>query len=493
VPIVELSRVSKHFGWTRALDDVTLALEPGEVHVVAGENGAGKSTLIRILAGVHGDFEGTMRIAGQEARFVSPADARRAGIACIHQELSLVGPMSVADNLALGQGSFFGWWRSDAKRTRELLAAVDLDVDASVPIETLSLSQRQRIEIARALALDARVLVMDEPTSALSEPEADKLFEQVKALRARGNAIVFITHRIEEIYRIADRISVLRDGRLIVSKPAAELGSDALLSAIVGRSLNDRHADAAREAGEVVLEARSVAYQLAGRPILDGVSLTLHRGEVLGIAGLQGSGAGALPYALFGALPGARVDLSVRGAPFRPTPSACVRAGIVLSSGDRGKSLVFDLSVADNAALSALPRWSTAGWMQEQKLRAAASSQLARLATRFPSLDAPVRRLSGGNQQKVALARALLTEPRVLLLDEPTRGIDIGAKHDVYALIRELAEHGVAILLVSSETEELIALCDRIMVLARGRVVRSVERAEFSREAIVSAAVGARV
>jgi ribose transport system ATP-binding protein len=495
-PIVTVERVSKRFGQTEALADVNLQLRAGQVHVLAGENGAGKSTLIRILSGVYGDYQGRVLLDGQLVRFGGPQAAARAGIATIHQELALVGPMSVTDNLLLGEpGGMFDLLRVGSRRARaeRMLALLELDVDPDASVEALSLSVRQSLEIARALAQNARVFVMDEPSSALSEPEAERLFEQVLALRADGKAVVYITHRMEEIERLADHISVLRDGRVVASEPARLLGRDDLIEAMIGRRATRRAPPVERVERETrrLLEVKrlTVAGHSGQRRRLHDVSLSLERGEILGVAGQQGSGVATLVRALFGAV-AHRGEMILDGAPFAPDPQRAVASGVVLLSGDRKLSLVQSLAVVDNVALSSLPRFSPLGWVRDTPVRAAVEALREKFGIDCPSLDAPSWQLSGGNQQKVALARCLLTEPKLLLVHEPTRGIDVGAKRDVYALLRELAADGVGIVLASSEADELIELCDRILVLARGSVTRRLTRREFSRSAILTAAMG---
>jgi len=497
---VSLCEVTKSFGTARALDRVTLELQSGEVHVLAGENGAGKSTLIRILSGAYSDYQGEMRVAGRAVRFAGPQEAQAAGIATIHQELSLVGAKSVADNLLLGEiGSMWGLLdqRRRHRRARKVLAEMDLDIDPAQKLESLPLATRQLVEIARALAQRARVIIMDEPTSALSEVEAQRLFGRIGALRESGRTVLYISHRMEEIYQLADRISVLRDGLLVASAAASELPRQQLVEKIIGRSDFDGGAEAGRleqvdDRQGAALEVRDLAVAaIEGVALLKGVSLSLAPGEVLGVAGLQGSGVGVLPYAIFGAIDGTTGTVALHGEELVDRdPGSCVDRKMLLLSRDRGLSLVQASSVAHNAALSSLPRFSRGGWVRRRAERRAVEVMAKRLTVDCPSLDAPVWQLSGGNQQKVALARCLLTEPSVLLLEEPTRGIDIGARAEVYALIRRLAERGVGILMVASETDELMRLSHRIMVLAQGRLAAMLPREEFSRARILAAAMG---
>jgi ribose transport system ATP-binding protein len=499
LPVVRLDRVSKLFGPTHALREVSFQLHPGEVHVLAGENGAGKTTLIRILSGVYRDYSGTARIDGRPVRLRNPADAARAGIATIHQELSLVGTLSVADNLALpAPGSAFApiSHRRRRESAHRALALVDLDVDEDRRVEELPLAQRQLIEIARALAQRARVLILDEPTSALSEPEAELLFERILRLRSQGTGIIYISHRLEEMYRVGDRITVLRDGAVVASQPAAQLDQQQLVHAMVGRELVAPASPKRDARHEALIEVRGLSWadRDGRRPALKEVSCSLGQGEILGLFGLQGSGTSEVLQVLFGALgPVASTPVRLAGREHRiRSPRDSVARGVVLLSNDRRLSVLQQLSVLHNASLSSLQRFSPGGWVRRAREAEAVAHITAELKLSAPSLAAEAGQLSGGNQQKVALARCLLARPRVLLLDEPTRGIDIGAKTDVYALVRKLAGRGVGILLVASELEELIALCDSILVMVEGRVVDELARADFSRRRILQVAMGRR-
>jgi len=498
-PLVELCQGSKSFGATRALRDVSFAVLAGEVHVLAGENGAGKSTLIRIVSGAHTDFEGALKVDGRATRFRGPEDAARAGIATIHQELCLVGPMSVADNLLSGidRGSTFGLldhrWRQ--REARRILAAADLPLDPTLPVEALPLSERQLLEIARALASDARIIVMDEPTSALSEREAALLFDRIDRLRQQGKGIVYISHRMEEIYRVADRITVLRDGRLIRTARAAELGRDELVRAIAGREVDGPSRREPAVSGKAALTVRDVLLPdpvRPTRPILDGISLEVRAGEVLGIAGVRGSGRSELLHAIFGSygpLPSGRIELG--GTPTQlGSPTAAIERGVVLLAADRQSSIVGDMSVAHNTTLSSLKPLSRLGWIDGARERSAVAAMITRLDIVASSPNAPAATLSGGNQQKVALSRCLLTKPRVLLLDEPTRGIDIGAKAEIYELIARLTGEGLAVLLVASEMDELIELSHRVLVLHQGRQAALLTGDELTRTRILATAMG---
>jgi len=500
-PIVALRDIRKSFGAVEVLHGVDFAVLPGEVHVLAGENGAGKSTLIRILAGVYDDYAGELVVDGRSRRFARPQDAVTAGIATIHQELSLVPSMSVADNLFLGRERCgrAGWVDFAAQEASAAVVLEEMAIEATPRqlVAELSLSQQQLLEIARALAGDARILVLDEPTSALQEHEAETLFARIGELRSRGCGIVYITHRLDEIYRLADRITVLRDGRAVGTARREDLPPDDLVRWMVGREPEAPETSRPRRSEAPALRIEALRVTAAGHPgrtVVDGVGFTLREGEILGFAGLQGSGASAVLHALFGALEGRATWRGwLAGEPYAPRgPREAVSRGVMLLTNDRkGSGLVPDLSVTENVSLASLTRFSTAaGWVRRHHERAAVGGLVRGFRLAATALDAPVRTLSGGNQQKAYLARCLLPEPQVLLLDEPTRGIDVGAKADIYALLREWSARGIATLLITSETEELLALCDRILVLYRGRVAAELAGPAASKERILAAAMG---
>ncbi len=500
-PLAVMRGIRKSFGPVEVLHGVDFDVLPGEVHVLAGENGAGKSTLIRILSGVYSDFEGELTVLGAPRRFRRPDEATRAGIATIHQELSLVPSMSVADNFFLGRevtrrfgGVDFAYHATEAARA---LAGTGLDVAPEQTVGELPVSVQQSLEIARALARDARIVIFDEPTSALNEHEVEALFGRIDDLRRRGRGILYITHRMEEIYRLADRITVLRDGRKVGTAPAHELAPAELVEWMVGRELADATAARPAPADDAALEVNGLVVShpvVRGVDVVSDVSFSLRRGEVLGLAGLQGSGASEVLHALFGAL-GARARATIRlfGEPFSiESPHDSVARGITLLTNDRkGLGLAPEQSVRHSISLAGLDRFcGRTGWVRtdEEDVAVRGIAREFRLST--PSLDAPVRVLSGGNQQKVYLARCLLAHPRVLLLDEPTRGIDIGARADIYELMRQWTADGIAILLTTTELDELLTLCDRILVLHRGRVAATFARGEVTRDGVLAAAMG---
>lgn len=478
-PLCELRSVSKTFGAIRALRDVSFDVAPGEVHVLAGENGAGKSTLIKILSGALSDFEGDLLVNGEPRRFRSTDDAAIAKIATIHQELSLVESMSVVDNLFLGERPGLFSLASPASRigaAKRVLSLMDLDLDPRTPVELLPLSVRQLVEISRALGRDAKVLVMDEPTSALSEPDARRLFESIRRLRDEGRGIVFISHRLEEIFELADRITVLRDGALVLTRNRSELDSEKLVRAMVGRDVRAGDSVSRLRATQPLLSVTGLGLSDAktSRQLLDDVSFEVGAGEVVGVAGLRGSGASELLHALVAATPrGFTGKASLDGKDYRPrSPRDALVSGAVLLPSDRRASVFPWLSIRENAALSSLDRTSAFGFVDTKKER----NRVGELATKLSitaSIEALAGSLSGGNQQKVAISRCLLSQPKLVLCDEPTRGIDVAAKADVHALIRELAQRGLGILFTSSELDELSALCDRVLVFFRGRLIET--------------------
>ncbi len=495
--------IVKSFGAHRVLDQVEFPLRAGEVHVLAGENGAGKSTLMKILGGIYAPDAGEVRLRGLPVRFRSPREAALGGVAIIHQELSLVPSMSVADNLFLGRERTTRGWVRFGHQHREsvrLLGRLGLDVSPRTAVEDLPIAFQQMVEIAKALFLDARVLVMDEPTSALNEPEVERLFAVVNELKRSGCGIIYITHKLEEVYRIADRITVLRDGRWIATAAARDMPAPQLIRHMVGRELNDRGIAArarGRSDGPVLLRVEGLTVRSnrrGARPLVDGVGFEVRAGQIVGLAGLQGSGNSELLWGMFGAFGRRRVsgEIGIENVAYRPrSPGWAVRHGVALVTNDRQRSgLVSELDVVANATLAALPRVSRAGWLQRGRELTLAADSTRALRLRAASLRQRVATLSGGNQQKVVLAKWMNIQPRVLLLDEPTRGVDVGAKQEIYQILDEWRRAGHAIVLITSEMPELLMLSDRIVVMHRGRAVAVMERAEATQERILRAAMG---
>jgi monosaccharide-transporting ATPase len=495
-PIVEVVGVSKRFPGVLALDDVSFTLAPGEVHALVGENGAGKSTLIKLLTGVYSPDSGEIRYAGAPVSFGRPLDAQAVGISTIYQEVNLVPLMSVARNLYLGREPRNRWGLVDFRRMhRDAAALLDrygIDADVRAPLRSLGLGAQQMIALARAVSVDARVVIMDEPTSSLEPREVDTLFRVVRELRDQGVAIIYVSHRLDELYRICDRVTVLRDGRVVHTGPLADLNRLRLVSLMLGRDVAEvrrhgltRFSESHAAAGEPVLQVR----HLSKRHVLSDVSFDVRPGEVTGLGGLLGSGRSETAKAIVGALPVDRGVVVVAGRPLRRlSPAAAIRAGISLLPEDRkAEGIIPDLSVRENIVLAAMPRLSRAGVVSRARQDRIVDTFMRRLRIKAASPDQKVSELSGGNQQKVLLARWLCLNPKVLLLDEPTRGIDVGAKAEVQQLIDDLASEGLAVVLISSDLEELVEGADRIVVLRAGAVVDELTGAEVSESHLMAA------
>jgi ribose transport system ATP-binding protein len=494
--VLETSAVCKSFGGITALSDVDFDLRAGEVHALVGENGAGKSTLMKILAGVHVEYDGAIRLDGAPARFAGVQDAERAGVSIIHQELDLVPELTAADNIFLGREPLIAGTIVDrrriAKAARALLARLGIDIDPQSRVAELRVGEQQLVEIAKALSLDARILMMDEPTSALSESECETLFKVVRQLAAAGVAIIFTSHRIHEVVALADRVTVLRDGRHVLTAPIEKLSSGAIISAMVGRDVALTHREHKAAGGAPVLSVRGLALDTVSRRgwrrVLHGVSFDLRRGEILGIGGLLGSGRTEILESIFGAARGWRGgEIAIDGKPVViNSPTDACALGIALVTEDRkARGLLLASTVRDNIALPSvgpLSRFALRDFVREAAL---AAEVVERLSVRCNNVDQIVSTLSGGNQQKVVIGKWLGTEPRVLLLDEPTRGIDVGAKQEIYELVFELAARGLAIVTVSSEMPELLLLSDRVLVMCEGRQTGILERAEATQETIM--------
>jgi len=485
--------IRKAYPGTVAVDGVDFSVSAGEVHALVGENGAGKSTLMKILAGALPDYEGEVRISGQVVRLSSPAVARRHGIGMIYQELSLAGPVSVAENLLAGQlpvrwGLVLDGRRRDAL-AREALARVGLALDPGRAVEDLSQHEAQLVEIAKVLRRRPCILVLDEPTSALSREEVDRLFAMVRRLRQGGLAIVYISHHLAEVFRIADRVTVLRDGRRMATSPIGELTPETLIERMVGRAADRLYASQARP---VVGGERLRVTRLTRPGFFHDVSFTARTGEVLGVGGLSGAGRTELARSLAGLDPIGSGQIELDGRPFRPRSLArSIRHGVAYLTEDRKRlGLALRLSTGENIVSAIIGRLARGGLLSPGAGAGMVEDLVAALQIHPADATTPVRSLSGGNQQKALLAKWLATDPKVLILDEPTRGVDVGAKRVIHDAIERLAAGGTTVLLISSDLPELLGLSDRILVLRRGRVARELSRPEFSEEAVLLAAGG---
>lgn len=494
--------VSKSFGGIKALDQVNLDIHAGEVHALVGENGAGKSTLMKILAGIHVKYEGTLTLEGTPLTLSHPSQALAMGIAMIHQELNLIPHLSIAENIFLGREfcHALGWIDRARMRaeTQRLLDTLDLQVSPDTPVCQLRVGQQQLVEIAKALSLQARVIIMDEPTSAISDREVTLLFDLIRSLKRQGVAVVYISHKLEEIFAISDRITVLRDGQWVGTHPAAEVTQETLVPMMVGRDLQ---AGAARKPAVAAKEVLRVEDLCLNHPtrrgdfLVDHVTLNVCSGEVVGLFGLMGAGRSEFLETLFG-LHAHRSSgrMTLDGQPLRVRSAReAIDAGIALVPEDRKQQgLVLGMSVRNSISLASIHQVESYGFLSPRREQALAHDYIDRLSIKTPSDRQLVQNLSGGNQQKVVIAKWLATRPRVLLLDEPTRGIDIHAKSEIYRLVAELAESGMAILMVSSELPEIMALSDRILVLSEGHLTAEMSRSEATEEKLLQAALPGR-
>ncbi len=494
-PVIALRRIAKSFGATRAVDGVDLDIYPGEVHGLVGENGAGKSTLMRILAGFFADYDGAITIGGCEVDIASPAQARHEGIALVHQELSLLPELTVAENIFLGReppGLLPGFvsFASMTRQARTVLAECDVVVEPSTRVDHLSIAERQLVEIVKGVSASPRVLILDEPTSSLTITEVRELFAIVRRLAGRGTAIVYISHKLDEIFAVTDRVTVLRDGQKVASAPTDQWTESALVRAMVGRDLSALFPHTPATPGPLRLEVRNLVRHGAFGP----VSFSLRSGEIVGLYGIIGAGRSELAETLFGLTRADSGTIIVDDeAVVIRSAGRALGVGIAMAPEDRhARGLVPMLSVAANLSLSTLGRFTTAGFIDRPAERGAVMNLLRTLLVRAQSPSQEVASLSGGNQQKVVLGRALMPKPRILVLDEPTRGIDVVAKAELHGIIDGLAHEGLAVLLISSELPEILGMSDRILVMRDGLLVGEVPRAEASEERLVAMAAGAR-
>ncbi|MFF8905800.1 sugar ABC transporter ATP-binding protein [Streptomyces olivaceoviridis] len=491
-PVLALKGVSKSFGAVRALRDVSLELLPGEVHALAGENGAGKSTLIKTLAGVHRPDTGRVLLDGEPVVFHGPGDARDAGIAVIYQEPTLFPDLSIAENIFMGRRPRRALGRIDHKATHAATAALmrrlGVDLDPDRPARGLSIADQQIVEIAKALSFDARVLIMDEPTAALTGSEVARLFGVVRTLREQGAAVLFISHRLEEIFAICQKVTTLRDGAWIASEPLAGMTEDDLVRRMVGRDLAELYPKQRVQVGDVALSVR----RLTREGVFTDVSFEVRRGEIVGLAGLVGAGRTEVARAVFGVDRRDAGEVEVGGRRLtNGAPSAAMAAGLALVPEDRrAQGLVMDMSIERNIGLTGLRTTARAGLVHRTAERSRSLDWAVKLQVKYARIADAVSTLSGGNQQKVVLAKWLATGPQVLIVDEPTRGIDVGTKAEVHRLLGELAADGVAVLMISSDLPEILGMADRVLVMHEGRITAEIPRADATEETVMAAATG---
>ena len=494
-PLMELRGITKRFPGVTALSDVSLSIHTGEVLALVGENGAGKSTLIKVMTGFHQMDEGEILIDGTAVTFTHPNQAIDAGIACIYQELSIVPDIDVAKNLFLGNWPKKGVFldnRTMYRKAKEILSRIHLDVDPHVKASNLSIAQQQMLEIGRALTRDARIIIMDEPTAAITDREVELLFGHIRRLKEKGVAIIYISHRMAEIFSICDRVSVYRDGQYIGTGTTTELDEGQLIKMMVGREITDVYPKLEADIGEVVFEAKNI---VRADNKVKGVSLSVRRGEILGIGGLVGAGRSELVEGIFGMHALSQGEIFVHGKRVKiSSPEDIIKQGVALITEDR-KVTGLNLSgtVNDNIAMVAIKKLLTHGLYNKGKARRASEEYIEKLNIKTPSADQIVGNLSGGNQQKIVIAKWLLNDPDIIILDEPTRGIDVGAKRDIYLLLGNLVRQGKAVIMISSEIPELMGICDRIMVMCEGNYSGEVSREEFSQERIMTLASAIKV
>lgn len=497
VPILELSGINKQFPGVKALSDVRFDVRAGEVHALLGENGAGKSTLIKILSGVHKPDTGTMLLDGKPIIFNTPREAQLAGIATIYQELSLYPELSVAENIFMGHAprNRFGAidWNTMTTRAQETLESLNIhDLDVRRKVGSLNVGNRQRVEIAKALSINARVLIMDEPTAALTEADVSRLFDIVRLLRQRGVAVIYISHRLQEVFELADRVTVLRDGHYIDTQPVSETSEAGLITRMVGRTIDNLFPKLAGETGAPVLEVRD----LKREPYTRGVTFSVRAGEIVGLAGLVGSGRSELAQCIFGMLPAQSGEIRVNGQKVSiRNPGHAIKLGIAYVPEDRGtQGLVRAMKLRENTSMAVLKSISFGGFIKPGAEKQLAHKSIEMLNIRAYSPEQIVGKLSGGNQQKVVVSKWLASQPKLLIVDEPTRGVDVGAKAEIHRLMSELAvKQGIAILMISSELPEILGMSDRVLVMREGRIIAEYPRAEATQENVVAAMMAAQV
>ncbi|MEJ6782749.1 sugar ABC transporter ATP-binding protein [Aminobacter sp. Piv2-1] len=487
---VSLTGMSKSFGGVKVLKEVSFDVRPGEVHALLGENGAGKSTLIKMMSGLYTPDAGTITVDGHDVKFSSTRDAGAAGIATVYQELLLFPELSVAENVFLGNyprtGAGIIDWAEVRRRTRDLLDQLDtFDLDVDAKVLSLSVAQRQRVEIAKALSKNARILIMDEPTASLVESDVQRLMAIIRQLRERGVGIVYVSHRMPEIFALADRVTVLRDGAHVATKDIGEVDENQLVAMMVGRSIESLFPKAQATIGDTVLRVKNLNH---GRHVRD-ISFELRRGEILGIAGLVGSGRTELALTLFGMTPATSGEIEMEGRAVRiASPRQARDLGIAYVPEDRSlQGLVKSMAIRKNVSMATIERLSSGIFIKAGEEAQRALDAVKRLSIRCRNIGQPVGELSGGNQQKVVIAKWLETMPKVLILDEPTRGVDVGAKAEIHTIMGELVKQGVAVIMISSELPEVLGMSDRVLVMSGGRITGEIDRADATPERVGTA------
>lgn len=493
---VEMKHITKAFSGVKAIDDVSLGVEQGEIHALIGENGAGKSTLMNVLSGnfSHHTYEGNVFVKGKEVKLGNPDDANKAGIVMVHQELALIPEISVAENVFLGhlpRKTSGIDWKLVYENAAEALKRLSLDIDVKTRVKYLSVGQQQLIEIAKAIMMGGRILILDEPTAPLTDRETEVLFRILKELKNDGITIIYISHRLEEIFKLTDTVSVMRDGKMIVTKKTRELTTDTLVSYMIGRELKNMYPDVETKAGETILEIQDYSVrhpEYEGKDIVSHVSMKFHKGEIVGISGLLGSGRTELMMAVTGGYRVAgkgKVLLDGQEKHFR-NPKDAIASGIGFVTEDRkGNGLILDKSLCFNCSLAALDSIRKMHMLNKDKETSLTEKFVEELRIRTASVHNPVKSLSGGNQQKVVLAKWLATNPRILILDEPTRGVDVGAKYEIYTIMKDLAKNGVAIIMISSDLPEVIGMSDRVYVMSEGVLTGELPKEKLTEENIM--------
>ena len=491
-PLLELRGVSRSYGGVQAVAEVSFAVRSGTVHALVGENGAGKSTLVKILTGIVQPDEGELAVDGVVRRIGDPQAAHRLGIVAMYQEPTVFQDLTVAENVFAGRRPHTRLrtvdWGAMRAETRRILGELDVDIDPGAPVRGLGVADRQLLEIAKALSSSARLLIMDEPTAALSPHEVENLFATVRRLRDRGVAVLYISHRLEEVAVLADIVTVMRDGRHVETRPAAQLSQGEIIRLMVGRSLDQLFPKEEAEIGDVVFRAEA----LSRGGLFADVSFELRRGEIVGLAGFVGAGRTEVARAIFGVDPLDGGKLWIEGRPFRPrSPRAALRRGLAYLPEDRiQQGLVQPMSVSQNTSMAVLPELTPLGILRPRRELALTRRFIDQLKIKVTSPGQVVRSLSGGNQQKVVLSKWLAAEPRIVILDEPTHGVDVGTKADVHRTISHLATQGLTILLISSELPEILGMSDRVLVMREGRLVAELDRSEATQERVIAAAAG---